>query len=383
MKALRIITLHLAYGGIEKAVCQMASMFAEKYDVEIISVYDMPDAPAFPIDPRVKIRYLLDETPNREEWRECKSRGDVFGLARESVKALRILHDKKKAVIGAISEINDGIIITTRPEHNVLLSKYGRPGVYKLGQLHQDHCFDKKLLDSFKNEYGGLDVFILLTPGLAGEVREIMRENKHTRVTAIPNFLEHYPEKLPERRENTIVAVGRLVEGKGMDRLIRIFAAVHEKAPDWSLRIIGEGEERQSLEALRDELGLSDCVSLTGMLSAPEVEREMLSASIYASASKSEGLSFALVEAMSCGLAPVAYDVRVGPAATITDGVNGYLVPDGDADAFAERLLRLINEPKLMAKLSRAALRRAEDFSRENVSRQWFRLLEDRDCICE
>ena len=378
MKTVRIITLHLAYGGIEKAVCQMASMFVEKYDVEIISVYDMPDAPAFPIDERVRVRYLLDEIPNRDEWRDCARRKDVFGLARESVRAARILHDKKKAVIDAISAIDDGVIITTRPEHNVLLSKYGRPDVYKLGQLHQDHCFDKKLLDSFRRDYGGLDAFILLTPGLADEVREIMRENKHTRVTAIPNFLEHYPEKLPERRENTIVAVGRLVEGKGMDRLIRIFAAVHEKAPDWSLRIIGEGEERQSLEALRDELGLSDCVSLTGMLSAAEVEREMLSASIYASASKSEGLSFALVEAMSCGLAPVAYDVRVGPAATITDSVNGYLVPDGDADGYAARLLGLINDPELMAELSHAAVRRARDFSKENISRQWFDLLEER-----
>ena len=378
METVRIITLHLAYGGIEKAVCQMASLFAEKYNVEIISVYDMPDAPAFPIDPRVKIRYLLDEIPNRDAWHDCAIRKDVFGLARESVKALRILHDKKKAVIAAISEIDDGIVITTRPEHNVLLSKYGRSGVYKLGQLHQDHCFDKKLLDSFKNEYGGLDVFILLTPGLADEVREIMRGNKHTRVAAIPNFLEHYPEKLPERREKTIVAVGRLVEGKGMDRLIKIFAAVHEKAPDWSLHIIGEGEERPALEALIGELGLSDCVKLTGMLSAPEVEREMLSASIYASASKSEGFMLALVEGMSCGLAPVAYDVRVGPAYIMTDGVNGYLVPDGDAAGFAARLLELINEPELMAEISRAALRRAQDFSKENVSRQWFDLLEGR-----
>lgn len=378
MKTVRIITLHLAYGGIEKAVCQMASMFVEKYDVEIISVYDMPDAPAFPIDERVRVRYLLDEIPNRDEWRDCARRKDVFGLARESVRAARILHDKKKAVIDAISAIDDGVIITTRPEHNVLLSKYGRPDVYKLGQLHQDHCFDKKLLDSFRRDYGGLDAFILLTPGLADEVREIMRDNKHTKIVAIPNFLEHYPETIPERREKTILAVGRLVDVKGMDRLIRIFAAVHEKTPDWSLRIAGEGEERPALEALIEKLGISGCVKLMGMLTADEVEREMLSAAIYASTSKSEGLSFALVEAMSCGLAPVAYDVRVGPAATITDGVNGYLVPDGDADGYAARLLGLINDPELMAELSHAAVRRARDFSKESISRQWFDLLEER-----
>ena len=212
----------------------------------------------------------------------------------------------------------------------------------------------------------------------AALVREIMRDNKHTKIVAIPNFLEHYPETVPERREKTILAVGRLVDVKGMDRLIRIFAAVHEKAPDWSLRIAGEGEERPALEALIEKLGLSGCVTLMGMLTADEVEREMLSAAIYASTSKSEGLSFALVEAMSCGMAPVAFDVRVGPGATITDGVNGYLVPDGDEAAFAERLLALINSPELMAELRANAERRAQDFSRENVSRQWLNLLEDK-----
>ena len=63
---------------------------------------------------------------------------------------------------------------------------------------------------------------------------------------------------------------------------------------------------------------------------------------------------------------------------TITDSVNGYLVPDGDEAAFAERLLALINSPELMAELRANAERRAQDFSRENVSRQWLNLLEDK-----
>ncbi len=376
MKTVRIIALHLAYGGIEKAVCQMANMFAERYDVEIISVYDMPGGPAFPLDERVRVRYLLKDTPNRDEWHDALRRRDAVGFAQESVRAVKILHDKKKAVIDAIKAIDDGVIITTRPDHNVFLSKYGRKTVFKIGQLHQDHAFDKKLLASFRDDYYGLDAFILLTPGLADEVRGVMKDNKHTLVAAIPNFLEHYPGNIPEQREKTIVAVGRLVPVKSMDRLIKIFASVHEKAPDWKLKIIGDGEERGALEALIKELDLADCVTLTGALSAEGVEREMLSASIYASTSKSEGLSFALVEAMSCGLPSVAFDVRVGPGATITDGVNGYLIPDGDADDFAGHLLKLINEPELMAELSRAALLRAEDFSRENVSRKWFELLE-------
>ena len=378
MKTVRIIALHLAYGGIEKAVCQMANMFAERYDVEIISVYDMPGGPAFPLDERVRVRYLLRDTPNRDEWHAALKSRNIGAFAKESVRAVKILHDKKAAVIDAIKGIDDGAVITTRPDHNVFLSKYGKASAFKIGQLHQDHAFDKKLTDSFRDDYYGLDAFVLLTPGLADEVRGMMKGNDHTVVTAIPNFLEHYPEKLPERREKTVLAVGRLVPVKSMDRLIRIFAAVHEKAPDWKLRIAGDGEERGSLEALINELDLSDCVTLTGALSAADVEREMLGASIYASTSKSEGLSFALVEAMSCGLPSVAFDVRVGPAATITDGVNGFLVPDGDTEKFEQRILELINSPELMEKLRGNALRRAQDFSRENVSKQWFSLLEDR-----
>ena len=66
MKKIRIIALHLTYGGIEKAIISMANLFAEKYDVEIISVYNMPDSPAFPLSERVRVRYVRDETPNRE-----------------------------------------------------------------------------------------------------------------------------------------------------------------------------------------------------------------------------------------------------------------------------------------------------------------------------
>ena len=53
MKTIRILALHLAYGGVEKAICSMANLFVQRYPVEIISVYDMPNAPAYPLDEHV------------------------------------------------------------------------------------------------------------------------------------------------------------------------------------------------------------------------------------------------------------------------------------------------------------------------------------------
>ena len=69
MNTIHIIALHLAFGGVERAIINMANLFAERYDVEIISVYNMPNSPAYPIDERVRVRYLLDDIPNRAEWR--------------------------------------------------------------------------------------------------------------------------------------------------------------------------------------------------------------------------------------------------------------------------------------------------------------------------
>ena len=379
MKKVTIIALHLAFGGIEKAICAMANLFAERYEVEVLSVYDMPNAPAFPLDGRVKVRYLLSDTPNREEWKAAFSGHDLAGLARESLRAVKILRDKKRAVIDAIRSVESGVIITTRPEDNVLLSKYGRPGVLKIAQLHQDHRFDKGLVKDFKKNYGGVDVFALLTPGLRDEVRDMLRgHNDHTEVVYIPNFLEHFPENTDKYpREKTVLAVGRLNEVKRFELLIRLFAALHRQFPDWRLRIVGEGEERGRLEAAIKELHAENYVNLTGRKDADGVEDEMLRASLYAMTSRSEGFPFVLLEAQSCGLPVVAFDVRVGPGFVVQNGVNGYLAADMVYEDFCEKIASLMKDEALRHEMAEAAKARASDFSREKVAEIWYSILGD------
>ena len=379
MKKVRIIALHLAFGGIEKAICSMANLFAERYEVEILSVYHMPDSPAFPLNERVKVRWLLDDIPNRDDWKAALHARDLPGIARESIRAAKILRDKKRAVIEAIQSAEDGVVITTRPEDNVLLSRYGKPGALKIAQLHQDHRFDKKLVKSFQKDYGGVDVFALLTPGLRDEVRDMMRgNNAHTRCVYLPNFLEHFPED-PDKyaREKTVLAVGRLHEVKRFDLLIRLFAALHKQFPDWKLRIVGDGDEREKLENTIRELNAHDYVNLTGRKDAAGVEEEMLRASVFAMTSRSEGFPFVLLEAQSCGLPVVAFDVRVGPGFVVQDGVNGYLAADMLYEDFCEKLASLMKDEDLRRRMSRAAVDHAAEFSREKVGEMWYSLIGD------
>jgi len=377
MKKIRIIALHLAFGGIEKAICSMANLFAGRYDVEILSVYRMQPEPAFPLDKRVRVRYLLDDRPNREEWKAALSGHDAAGFLRESARAVHILREKKKAVINAVRDTHDGVIITTRPEDNVLLSRYGRDGVLKIAQLHQDHRFEKKLVKSFQKDYGGIDVFTLLTPGLTEEVRGMMEgDNPHTRPVYIPNFLEHFPENTEKyARERTVLAVGRLNAVKRFDLLIRLFCTVHDRFPEWKLRIVGEGEEREKLEAMIRELSAGDFVTLTGKKDSVGVEEEMLRASLFAMTSVSEGFPFVLLEAQSCALPVIAFDVRVGPGFVLRDGENGLLIGEGDETHFVESLAEMMDNAQLRSKMAEAAKMRAAEFSREKVGEMWYSLI--------
>lgn len=379
MKNVHIIALHLGYGGIEKAVCSMANLLAERYKVEIICVYDMPNAPAYPIDERVRVRYLLDDVPNREAWRAAMAAKAPNAIIRESLKSLKILHEKKKRVSEAIKEIRDGVIITTRHEDNLLLSKHGGRNVLKIAQLHHDHRFEKRFVNGFKKRYGNIDILAMLTPGLRDEAREMMRGgNDHTQVVYVPNFLEHFPETPGKaEREKTVLAVGRLDKVKRFDLLIEEFSKIHEEAPDWKLKIAGDGREKEALERLIQEKGAQKAISLLGRLESGQVEKEMLRASIYAMTSSSEGFPFVLLEAQSCGLPTVAYDVRVGPGFVIHDGEDGFLIPEGEHERFRAQLLALMEDEALRHSMEQAAERAAAEFSGEKVGEIWYSLIGD------
>jgi N-acetylglucosaminyldiphosphoundecaprenol N-acetyl-beta-D-mannosaminyltransferase len=95
MKKITIVALHLGYGGIEKAIASLSNMLCDKYVVEIISTYKLFDKPAFSIDDRVKIKYLMDDKPNREEIKKAIKKINIISTVKEFFKAFRILYLKR------------------------------------------------------------------------------------------------------------------------------------------------------------------------------------------------------------------------------------------------------------------------------------------------
>jgi len=156
--------------------------------------------------------------------------------------------------------------------------------------------------------------------------------------------------------------IGRLVEKKGIEYALRALA--HHPAP--RLEIVGEGELRTQLEALADDLGITERVRFLGQRPHADVRALLqewhivLAPSVTAANGDTDGPVNALKEAMATGL-PVIGTLHGGIPELIVDGVNGYLVPQGDTPALAEALGRLLGRPEQWDAMGRAGATRVRE----------------------
>ena len=95
--------------------------------------------------------------------------------------------------------------------------------------------------------------------------------------------------------------------------------------------------------------------------------------------SRSEGFPFVLLEAQSCALPILAYDVRVGPGFIVHQGQDGYLVPEGEQAQYEQRMLDMMADPALLRRMGQQAMEEAKAFSRENVAEQWYSVIENEE----
>ncbi len=168
--------------------------------------------------------------------------------------------------------------------------------------------------------------------------------------------------------EPVIAAVGRLTKAKNYPLLLQAFADLLASRPA-RLVIVGEGEERDRLRALAEELGVRDDVAFLG--SQPNPFKFIGAASVFVLSSDWEGFGNVLIEAMACGTPVVSTRYGEGAEEIITDGVNGLLVPCGDRRALADAMLRAMEDERLRARLSENGRRRALDFDNEAITRRY------------
>lgn len=163
------------------------------------------------------------------------------------------------------------------------------------------------------------------------------------------------PARAPLQNPPTIAFAGRLVAKKGVDVLLGATALVVRELPNARLLIVGDGEERPRLERLILEYGLTDHVIMCGHLARPQLDERLGAAWVQALPSRyPEPFANAVTEAMMRGTAVVGTAMG-GTSELVREGVTGYLVPMGDAEALADRLRRLLADREAAERLGESA----------------------------
>lgn len=376
IKNITFLSLHLGYGGIESATINSANALSDKYNIEIVSFYNLKKNAVKNIKSNIKITYLYNGEPNKEKIIEyLKNKKYFLGLI-EGFKAFIILLKKKFLVIRKIIFSKNDAIVSTRMEFNLLLNKYGKKETLKIAQEHQYHNNNKKYLRHIRNDYNNIDYLCALTTCLKEDYEKLLINNNHTKVVLLPNMLVNYPKEKSNLDNKNIITVSRLDIGKRNNEIMKIFSKID--IPDSKLYIIGDGKEYNNLLKLKDELSLKDNVLLTGYLSHNEISSYMLSSSVFLMASITEGLPMVLLEAMSYGIPCIAYFTPSGTGDIIKDGYNGYLIKDRNETRYIKCLKEILNNKELRKEMGENAVKTANKFSKENILIIWENILNRR-----
>jgi glycosyltransferase involved in cell wall biosynthesis len=146
----------------------------------------------------------------------------------------------------------------------------------------------------------------------------------------------------------------------GVDVVARAFVKVAEKREDVSLMLLSSGSQGALIRKILAGGGVIERVTFPGNISQTELPRFYWMVELYISASHVDGSSVSLMEALACGLPCAVSDIPANKE-WVTDGVNGWIFPDGNADALAAVILKAIEQRALLPEVSRNARATAEE----------------------
>ena len=210
------------------------------------------------------------------------------------------------------------------------------------------------------------------------------------KVVHIPNpvDLSKFSPPTPEERirlresygipkdEKVIGFVGRLAPEKNLGELLEVFKMVLERDGSSFLLLVGGGPEETNLKRLAERLGLSGKVKFTGMLDREKVSEIYKVLDLFVTCSLTEVKPLAYLEALATGVPIIAYDAH-GARDTIHQNLNGILVRPGNRSEMVEAILKVLSDRELWERLSQGARETARNYSLEEVSGKYEKLLKE------
>lgn len=359
------ILFHLSsfeQGGAERVVSNLANQLV-KQQYEIIAATQWQGEIEFQLDERVRRVHV-----GLRKEDESKSR--IFKIWLR-FKYLRELIKKERPDVV--------ISFTRRPNYRAIISAIGT-GIPVIPAVRQD----PKSGYNFPIDKFLIPILYRMASGCVFQTKDqaayfpVSVQNK-SRIILNPVNHKYLNVPKPERREKTVVQSGRMIAFKNQALLFNAFLKVHEKHPDYSLKLYGGNSfdgTKERLETIIRENEAGDYIRLMGP--SDNLEKELPRASVYVLSSNYEGMPNALLEAMVLGLPVAATDCPCGgPRTVIKHEENGLLFPVGDEKAMTDAINRLIEDREFAEQLGDNARKISERISEDAVLAQWKEYIEE------
>lgn len=369
-----IYCTHSTYnpGGMERVLLNKVTYLSAlpEWEVSLVTT-DQHQRPSFyPFPEKVRMTDLeinYSDDNDKGIWKKITSYLCKRKEHKRKLTAL-LLKEKPDIVVSLypsessfIPDIKDGSKKVLELHFNKFFRiQYGRKGIIGLIDRWRTRQ-DERIVRRF-------DKFVVLTnedKGYWGGLPNI---------EVIPNAAIHVSKNYSEVKNKRVIAVGRLDYQKGFDRLIQAWKLVQHtgRFSDWKLDIFGQGEWREMLQQMIDKQGLQNTVKINPPTNA--ILNEYVHSSLLVMSSNYEGFGMVLVEAMSCGVPVISFDCKCGPKDIIQPGINGLLVPNGDIQALADAMMKVMEDEAYRKMLSLNARKVVDTYSEQAVMSQWILL---------
>lgn len=356
-------------GGIERVVIGKANWFASKgHDVTIVTTDQNGRPDFFPLEGVKRIDMdLMYRNHHKNVIKDYFRRRNL--LKKESKFINKLVKDVQPDILMSTFGYDTHIIPNLKDKSIKLCEihfqrwfrlKRNRKGVYRM--------IDKILSFQDLRNARKFDKFICLTQ----EDKKNWKGVKN--INVVNNFIEPKTENPAKLENKSFIAVGRLAPEKGFDRVINSWALVVKKHPEWILNIYGDGILKEQLQKQIKNLELEKNVILHPP--TKNIHKKYLESSGLVMTSYYEGLPMVMLEAMEVGLPIVTFDFQCGPKDIVENGVNGYIVKNGDTEALANSIIKLIENPLLRKKMGAKSFELAKKYYKEPIMKKWEELLE-------
>ena len=266
-------------------------------------------------------------------------------------------------------------LIDSRPQDRHILNVPKEKNSYYAAVAHSKHYGAnkftlKKRFEVLLSNRLKLDGVFFLTKEQIEDVELITGPEERFFYT--PHTLGKNPDESvlhTERTSHRAVIISRLTSSKNMEDTLLAFQHVLKKIPDATLDLFGSGTEEEKIKSLITELDLEQKVFMRGYTKDPD--HEFQKAALTICTSKFEGFGLSNMEALSNGCPVVTYDYDYGARTLVKDGENGFIVQQGDIEALAERIIKIMNDDELRQRISETAYHSAKSFSPEAFITYW------------